>query len=387
MDIPVLLILPSLIQGVVGLYFGLMFLGKLRLPSVHRPGAATLILPLTGASPGLSALLHAIDRQTIPCRRLIISIESHDDPAYRQSLDWLDRFSFPIEVAIAGNAVRCGQKCWNQIVALERIDRADEVIVLLDADIRPQKGWLSALISPILDGTADIVTGYRWPVLDRSSLGGHVVASIDRAIALLPRLGSLQAAWGGSLALSRSAVERLQLGRLLSTTVSDDLVIAREAASSGLVILTRRALLVPSPVQADLLNAWRFGRRQYQMVRVYLPVLWFFALSMTSMRLMGWSASLCEINGFPGQISLTLLAGLALAERAVQYRVAQRLGYPDTQRDQRVQWLFALFSPLLVFFHWTLILAAASASRIRWGHVTYRLRSADDISIAKRSVW
>ncbi|MBU0499549.1 MAG: hypothetical protein KJ558_06910 [Gammaproteobacteria bacterium] len=385
-DLVFLLVLPSLIQGMVGLYLSLLFLRKLRLPAVHRSGAATLILPLTGASPGLSALLHSINTQSISCRRLIISVESHEDPAYHQAMALAEGFSFPVEVVIAGYAVRCGQKCWNQVEALERINQSDEVIVLLDADIRPQRWWLSALISPILDGRADIVTGYRWPVLDHSSFGGHVIASIDRAIALLPRLDSAPTAWGGSLAFSREAVERLQLGKLLSTTLSDDLSIAREAIASQLVILTRRALLVPTPVRASLLGAWCFGRRQYQIVRIYLPQLWFFALTMTSVRLLGWAMLFSGWNSPVGQPAFALLICLSLAECLIQNIVARRLGCADSLHDQIGQWLLALFKPLLDLFHWGMVIAAGS-NRIRWGHISYQLNSATDVSILKRSSW
>src|SRR5919108_1803304 len=130
------------------------YLRRLQLPRSQTPGRATLILPLTGVAPGLEDLLDALAGQTLSPRRLLIAVEAMADPAYSRAKAIEHRAPFPIEVVIAGSATRCGQKCWNQIAAAERIDAEDDAVVLLDADILPQSWWLSALVSPIMDGTA-----------------------------------------------------------------------------------------------------------------------------------------------------------------------------------------------------------------------------------------
>jgi hypothetical protein len=79
---------------------------------------------------------------------------------------------------------------------LRRIDASDQAVVLLDVDIVPQAWWLSALVSSLVDGVADIVTGYRWLLIEEASLAGHVLAPIDRSNALLPRAPFSSALWG-----------------------------------------------------------------------------------------------------------------------------------------------------------------------------------------------
>ena len=50
-------------------------LTRLRQPNVHRRAAATLILPITGASPGLDQLVARLAAQSLPPRRLLIAVE------------------------------------------------------------------------------------------------------------------------------------------------------------------------------------------------------------------------------------------------------------------------------------------------------------------------
>ena len=230
-----------------------MRLARLQKPRVVRPAAATLILPVTGPSPGLDTLIAALNAQTLSPRRLIVSVESPEDPAYRRAHDVSLLACFPVEVVVAGEATHQAQKCRNQQAALARIDDGDEVIVLMDADIRPQPWWLSALATPLADGYSDIVTGQRWQQVARHRLGAHLVTAIDRGLMLLPRLAMAPArvVWGGSVALSRSAAIAVDLPGLLDRTLSDDLSLAERAASAQLRVLTRGALLVASPGALD----------------------------------------------------------------------------------------------------------------------------------------
>ncbi|MCB1943901.1 MAG: hypothetical protein KDI53_17945, partial [Candidatus Accumulibacter sp.] len=143
------LCVPAFLVAAAGLLAGFVFLGSLRLPRVQRCGAATLILPLTGEAAGLGDLLRAIEAQSLAPRRLLICLESRDDPAHARATRLAGETTLPIEIVIAGEASHCAQKCRNQIAGLQRIDAADQVVILLDADIAPPRWWLSALATPI----------------------------------------------------------------------------------------------------------------------------------------------------------------------------------------------------------------------------------------------
>jgi hypothetical protein len=364
------------------------YLRRLQLPRSKTPGRATLILPLTGVAPGLEDLLDALAGQTLPPRRLLIAVEAMADPAYRRAKAIEHRAPFPIEVHIAGPATRCGQKCWNQIAAAERIDAEDDAIVFLDADIVPQAWWLSALVSPIMDGAADIVNGYRWPIAARQTLGVHLILAIDRVIGLLPRFRWARATWGGTLALSQRAFRLLDVRSTLGRTLSDDSSVGERAAALGLEVLTRRALLVKTPLSFDLIQAWRFGRRQYQIMHVHRPLLWAIAFLILTIRLAAWGVVIADLGtSLVAQLGAVLLVGLAATKHAVRRGIAARLGYCDPVGVRAAQLALAVFEPVVDLFHWSMVLAAARTRRIYWGHLSYEVRGPHDVTVVDRAPW
>jgi len=381
------IVVAALLLSALGLAAALYFLGRLRLPRLHRDGVVTLILPLTGNAPNLESLLRALEAQTLRPRRLIVSVESTRDPAYRRVSGLARGLVFPLELVVAGLAEGCAQKSLNLIAALARIDAQDQAVVLLDADILPAPWWLSALVTPLLDGSSDLVNGYRWPVPAAPRVGAQLAASIDRAIALLPRPGRFALTWGGSLALSPQALRALALDRTLASTLSDDCSIGEQAAALGLRVLNRRALLVPTPTAAGLASTWRFGRRQYQIIRIYRPSLWGLAFSALSTRLLAWLLLLTHLGQTEGRLAAGALVIFALAGAITQNRVGRRLGAPDGPGTAMAQGLLAVLKPAVDLFHWTLVAAAFSARTVHWGHVSYSVAGPTDVLVRRRVPW
>jgi hypothetical protein len=373
--------------AVSGLLAGLVFLSRLHLPKTQRVGAVTLILPLTGEASDLRVLLGAIEAQTLQPRRLLICLESIHDPAYVRATQLAKSTQLPVEIVTAAEATQCAQKCSNQIAGLRSVDARDEVVVLFDADILPQPWWLSALASPILNGSADIVTGYRWPIVTAQRLGAHLIAAIDRGIALLPRFGTFQVTWGGSLALSPQALDKIGVTDILAATLSDDCAIGSRAGALGLRVLTRRALLVPTPSKYSLAAAWRFGRRQYQIIRVYRPQLWWLAFLTLSARLSAWVALLINMEKWWAPLAIGVLMGFALVAVVIQALVGQRLGMTDPLGVSLRQAALGVCKPLIELFHWSLVLAAGDTRTIRWGHLTYRVFGPEQIAVMRRKRW
>ena len=374
-------------MSALGLWAAVVFLGRLRLPGIHRSGSVTLVLPLTGPALGLDSLLQALEGQSLVPRRLIVSVESVQDPAYRRAADLAHTRRFPIEVVVADQATQCAQKCSNLIAALRRVDAQDEAVVLLDADILPPRWWLSALVTPLLDGSADVVNGYRWPIIAAPTVAAHLAASVDRAIALLPRLGSLRLTWGGSLGLSPRSLRALEPDRILAATLSDDCSIGEHAAALGLRVLTRRALLVPTPMGDGWASVWRFGRRQYQIIRIYRPVLWGLAFSALSTRLVAWGLLLAHLDRAWARLAIGALIALSVAGCVVQALVGRRLGVPDNPGTRFGQGLLAVLRPVVDLFHWSLVVAALAAGTVRWGHVTYGLDGPYNVTVRSRVPW
>jgi hypothetical protein len=365
----------------------LLFFARVRVLDDRLSASVTLVLPATGALPGLEDLFAALTAQSLKPRRLIVSVEARVDPAYRRVAALAEHFpQLNVELIVAGLSPLRSQKCTNLLAALAQLDAEDAYIVLLDADIRPQPWWLAMLVAPLAAGRADLVNGYRWPVPTRISLGTLLVAAIDRAVAILPRVRPTRPAWGGSLAFTRSALAALDLPNTIGHMLTEDLPIGDRAAQTGLRVLTRRAIRPPTPLAGNLRDVWRFARRQYQLIRLYRPGLWCFAAFVVTTDLAARIALLSNVLGWAAA-SPAILVLVCLGSIAAEVRLAigRKLGVPDGIGFRLAQHLLVWTILPAPMFHASVIWGGAITSPVVWRHVRYDVdKTGQVIDIARR---
>jgi cellulose synthase/poly-beta-1,6-N-acetylglucosamine synthase-like glycosyltransferase len=365
------------------LLLSIWHLRKIRRAGADRAGKVTLVLALRGEQPGLAALFAALAAQEFRARRLIIAVESTHDPALAQSAALAALLPFPLQSVIAGEAEATAQKCANLAAAMALIDEADDAIVVLDGDIRPQAYWLGCLVGPILDGRYDIVTGYRWLQAGGAGFVVQAIAWLDHAVALLPRLRGLGLLWGGSTAYSAAALRQLDLPGLYARQLVDDLSAGLKARALGLRILTRRALLVPLPSTA---RGFAFYRRQFQYGWHYQPKAPAMALGITMAHALGVLLLLVgSLSGYGlAQLGFTLMILLRLAcfwcHQLVAKKIAAPMAMPETWR----QAIMALLPPFTVLVLLVVILASMAARRMRWRDIAYDIAGPEQLSVAWR---
>jgi hypothetical protein len=380
-----LLLLPVLVLPILLTVQALWRWVGLRLPRVSRTGPVTLILPLTGPAPGLEALLAALAAQTLPPRRLVVGIESVADPAHARVLALAPSCPFPVEIRLAGQVGWRGQKNTNLLAALAAVDGIDAAVVLLDGDIRPQPWWLSAAASPILAGTHDVVTGFRWQLLEGRGAVGQLVAWVDRMAAMLALPGGHGIVWGGTIGLSRRALSWLELPRLLDRALVDDAIIGRAARRRGLRLLWRGALTVPTPVEGDALAQLRFLRRQLQLVRICHPGAWVLVMAAMHLSALGWLLALAWL---PDPAALLVALGLpacGLLRAWAQVGIGRRVGIVDPLAGRAAQMLVGLIpvlaDGLVAVLGWTMMIPR----QIRWRHVRYEVRGPHRVRVVWRA--
>jgi hypothetical protein len=364
-----------------------LFAARLRIPEDRLATRVTLVLPVTGVLPGLEDLLAVLSVQTLRPRRMIVAVEASDDPAFGRITTLAERFSgLNIELVVAGLSPLRSQKCTNILAALARLDPDDTHVVLLDADIRPQPWWLAALVAPLAAGRADIVNGYRWPVPTKLTLGSALIAGVDRAIAVLPRLRQTRTIWGGSLAVTRQALHILDMPTTIERTLTEDLPIGDRAAQTDLRVLTRRAIRPPTPIDGSLGNLWRFARRQYQLIRLYRSGLWRFAAFVVTTDLIARIAVLSSlVNARAALIAILVLACLGSIATEIRLAISRKLGISDGIGFRASQHLLAwtlLPGPL---FHASVIWGGIVTSPVVWRHVRYLVdRTGQVTGVARR---
>jgi glycosyl transferase family 21 len=364
-----------------------LFAVRLRIPDERLSTRVALVLPATGMLPGLEDLFGALARQSLPPSRVIVAVESRDDPAYARVAALAGHYPrLNIELVVAGLSPLRSQKCTNLLAALARLDADDAYVALLDADIRPQPWWLAALVAPLASGRADLVNGYRWPVSIRLSLATALVAGIDRGIAVLPRLSQTRPIWGGSLAVNRSALEALDLPNTIGQTLTEDLPIGDRAAEVRLRVLTRRAIRLPSPRGGSISDLWRFGRRQYQLIRLYRPGLWSFAAFVVSTDLIARIFLLSNlIASGPALAAIILLASLGSIATEIRLAIGRKLDCRDAIGCRLVQHLLVWTIFPVAVFHASVIWGGFVTSPVAWRHIRYVVdKTGRVIDVARR---
>ncbi|MFT8245346.1 glycosyltransferase [Roseomonas sp. BN140053] len=354
----------------------LVWARRSRPAAVQRSGRVTLILPLAGHPPGLPVLLEALAAQTLRPARLILAVERGDSVAAAAVAG--AALPFPVEVVTAPPAIHCSQKCANLVAGLAHLVPEDEAAVLLDADILPQPWWLSTLATPVLDGTADMVTGYRW-LRPSGSLAAHLVAWTDRSYAALPRSDRMPIAWGGSLALGPRALAGGEVERTLHRTLSDDLSLAEMAAKRKLRLLTRRILLLPTVADGSPLALLRFLARQYRIVHLYRPALWWAATLSSHAVLLFWGWLLLR---HPAWLLVPAAAGAV--RWAVNDAAGRRVGAPDAPATRAAQLLLGV-TPLPELLNACICWASAWPRRVVWRHVTYHVAGPLEVRVLSRA--
>jgi hypothetical protein len=364
------------------------FLTNLRIPAAGTANGLALILPATGRMKNLEHLLADLRGQTLPIRRLIVAVESPDDPAFAR-VSALARTDdrLRIELVVAGVSDRRAQKCTNILAALSRLDAEDRFVVMLDADIRPQPWWLAALVVPLAEGRADIVNGYRWLMPEQAMPRILAIVHIDRTLAVLPRFGPAAMLWGGSLAMTRDALATLDLPRALDRAVVDDMPIANRMVAARLRLLTRRALRVPTPLRGNWQALWAFACRQAKYVRLYRPWLWCYALAVVTADLVSrivLVGDLLTAGSLRAGATLAVIAALGNVATGLRCRAGRRVGAPDSLAPVMGQHLLVCATLPIAALYAGVLWASAFAGSMRWAHVEYELDQAGNVLAARR---
>ena len=267
-------------------------------PSSALP--TTLIAPCKGIDPGFEQNIKAVLEQNYPGTwQVIFVVESVKDPAYAVLTKMLSENprSFA-SIHVAGMADRCSQKIHNMLAGVALAHPRNKVFAFIDSDVRPAPDWLAFLTEPLKQPEFPVSTGYRWYVPVR---GGW--ASATRAVwnALVSAAGDPRwraYAWGGAFAITSRAFEELEIARVWSNALSDDLSASQAVHDAGKKVAFVTQCVAPSHEDCDWSSAFDFMRRQSLVARVYAPLLWF----------IGWVLCL----GFLGTLIAVVVAGLCL---------------------------------------------------------------------------
>jgi glycosyltransferase involved in cell wall biosynthesis len=347
-----------------------------------------VIVAVKGRNDEFDRFLEHLFAQDYPFFRAIFAVEAAADPAVVAIDGWRAKFPDRVALVVGGLSQDEGQKIANLRAALAHVTSADEIVVFADADIRPLRDWLKRLIAPLVDGKADVVSGFAWLVVNDRSLSTCVMASMAATMVTMPRLPLLNAAWGGSTAMWRARCEALDLAQAWRGTLCDDLHLTVTAQRAGCVIAAPREIL-----PRLFLTTRGFGDvaddalRWLMLFRIYMPATYVLAVLGLTFAASGWIVALFGALAMQQSAFAVLLAAFALAVLRTAGRaliVARLWGSTGLDENRR----FLLFDPLVTplaailnaAFGWT----ALFMRRTTWAGITYEIVGPKQVRVVSR---
>lgn len=353
----------------------------------YSPSVA-LIVPFRGVDLELEHTIETLCNQQYDNYRLICVVESEDDPAYPLLRDLLGRHPHRnTQLVVAGPADRHeGQKVHNLLRVIEQLladDQSEEAWVFADSDTAPGPLWLRDLVRPLCRFDRNgVTTGYRWMVPTRR-FWSEVASVINSSVACFCGYENLTHAWGGSMAMRRDVAVEGDFAGHLRGALSDDYQATRMCRRMGRRVYFVPPCFVASTVDFDRRSFFNFARRQYVITRLYAPWVYYRALGLMLMHVLGWISAWAalivalaagsDLWKFPAAAILVVF--IANQFRAHYRKRGVRIIFGDAmvQKLRRALRLDRWATPLWLTIHLLVILSALGTRTIEWRGKRYRI--------------
>jgi cellulose synthase/poly-beta-1,6-N-acetylglucosamine synthase-like glycosyltransferase len=196
---------------------------KSKFDSSYLP-RCSIIMATKGITKHFEKNIQAFRDQDYPDYEVIFSVEDLEDegvPIIRSLIQNKPN----CKLVVAGYAKTSSQTNKNLLKGLDNISDPS-VLVFADNDICPKPTWLRSLILPLSDPQISVTTGYRWVSDINGDFCEQVHALMNMTMYVNMHLRSYifgDVAWGGSTAIRREVFSDLNVAKIWSETISDDL--------------------------------------------------------------------------------------------------------------------------------------------------------------------
>ncbi len=346
-------------------------------PADSSPRAAILVA-IKGIHATTAQFLDLLCQLEYPHYRIIFAVESRADPALILIEAIRHRVTNrpQIDIVIAGFTTQRTQKVHNLLAALGALRDDDAIIVFTDADTLLPPDWLTNLIRPIATGEASASTGYRWPLPADERLPTLVGAAADLSITTSARSRHWNMCWGGSTAVARGPLDRIDLRKVWERAASDDVTLTQALRAGRFKINSTLRTLVPSPSAYTWSSLFGFARRQHLMLRTYAPRHWLFGGITLCLPAAAASAALLSLIGVNlfSAAALTTSFALLLLRSAIRRRIAARVLPAEVLARAWATITFSSWAwPLIHLVHTLAFLSSCLGQQFTWAGTRYRL--------------
>ncbi len=352
----------------------------------EKADEVAVVLALRGADPSLTDCLAGISIQRYPNFQLHIVVDDRQDPALNIAKRFFQDCKIDSTIHIIAN-VRdsCSLKCSAILTALDAIPSSTEIIAFIDADTAADENWLSDLVEPFKNSQVGATTGHRWFNPRQNNIGSYLRQHWNAAA--IVQMSIYRIAWGGSLAIRRSAIIQCELREKWGRAFCEDTMLSHELEQQNLELVRVPDLMAENTESTSTGDAFWWIVRQLITVRLYHPK---------------WPLVLAHglATGIASIVTLLVLGCLLLLEQWVAFRVLTA-GFVIYQLlnfillwsiEQASEWIVssrrnsgrsapkriihprkALAAFLTQFVHAAACLVAANLSKVRWRGIDYQI--------------
>ena len=250
--------------------------------SWYRP-RAVICVPCKNLDSAFEKNISSFYRQNYENYQLCFVVGEKTDPAYEALCRLKDKLAAEskaddVRILIAGHAELCGQKVHNLLCCYKNVSDDVEVMAFADSDICVRSDWLSHLVYPLRQDKTGVASGYRWFVPDSNNPASLAMSILNGKIAQLLGNTRFNHAWGGSMAIRVEVFRELEVEKIWSRAISDDLSLSYAVKEAGLKVAFVPGCLVASHESTRWGKLFEFGRRQFMITRVCAAKTWWAGL-------------------------------------------------------------------------------------------------------------
>ncbi len=370
--------------GIIWLYT----VGLGRRPGLDETPRVAVIVAVKGHDYEFDEFLVRLFEQDYPAFRVIFAVESMADDAVPAIEKCRAIAPDRVALVVAGQRADEGQKVTNLLAAVATLTPEDEILVFADADIWPESDWLSRLVAPLVEGQADVVSGFAWLIVKDDRPSSYLLAAMAAPLATIPRLPLLNAAWGGSTAITQETFRDLKITEEWRGTLSDDLHLTHVVLRAGGRIQAPRDILLRTALKTGgFADVRALTRRWFMLARVYLPATYWATLAAMSFTALGWIVAIVGTLALRVDAAAILVVALVLnLLRALgRGQVVKRLwGENGVAENKQYLRLDPLLAPLAVIQQAIDGWSALLMKRTTWAGITYEVDGPHDVRVLER---
>lgn len=229
---------------------------------------SAIILCLRGYELGTADCLAELVGQIYPDFELHIAFDSESDPAVTQVKEFFENHKSKAQLHYFSPLPKCSYKCSAIAHVVGELDESIEFVAFCDGDAIVDEYWLRDLVVPMLsDKRIGATTGNRWfspvDVSNASLVRKHWNA------AAVVQMQAYDIAWGGSMAIRKSVIEKCGLVDRWSKSFCEDTLLASALKKHGLKLHRVANLVIENNEGTNLRECFSWIVRQLLTVKLH----------------------------------------------------------------------------------------------------------------------